>query len=405
MAARSISVYIVKGKCPMGSRRSLALLVALLALGMALWQGAAIADTQAQRVDIEPGEQLQLACPEHAQLVIRPESRSAALVTCEGEGHPAPGPTTKPGQTPTPRPEAQAHPAGCKPGEVFQDSQDWWAHDDPERDFGHLHTQICFPVNATLDEPYEVTVTSVLHRNPGRFYRLMMQSFDGGLDGDDNICNDTTAVQCKSFSRTLADCEATGGTLSDHGETCRWRDSFTIDPEQLASSGWQQFRFRAFVDEPDGTRMATSTSLHAEVENGKSRSRLYRDYATYNYLRGRGWYTDAQYASAYLIDAEQLMEPISGIWEPEVHFQAGRNHDGASPARITGHMASIDTDFHQGNEGTVLLKGEGQFHGNLRIDTRKLSNGWHRLFLKADQRMPDGHTHSGVLAVWFEVKN
>lgn len=389
----------------MRSRRPLALIVALLALGLALWQSAAIADTQAQRVDIEPGEQLQLACPEHSQLVVMPESRSAALVTCEGEAHPGPDPTARPEQTPTPRPGQASHPAGCKAGEVFHDSQDWWAHDDPERDFGHLHTQVCFPVNATIERPYEVTVISVLHRNPGRFYRLMMQSFDGGLDGDDSICNDSTAVQCKSFSRSLAECEATGGTLTDGGETCRWRDTFTIDPDALASSGWQQFRFRAFVNEPDGTRMATSTSLHAQVVNDQPRSKLYRDYATYNYLRGRGWYTDAQYASAYLIDAEQLKKPISGVWEPEVHFQAGRNHDGTPPARISGHMAAIDTDFHHDNHGQLLLEGTGQFHGKLRIDTTRLSNGWHRLFLKADQRMPDGHTHSGVLAIWFEVRN
>jgi hypothetical protein len=232
-----------------------------------------------------------------------------------------------------------------------------------------------------------------------------VQSFGGGLDRDEQRCGDSTAVICKSFERSMERCEATGGELIDHGATCRWRDSVTIDPAALGQSGWQQFRVRAFVAEPDGTRMATSTSLHAEIVNDRPPSNLYKDYGSYNYLRGRGWYTDAEYAAVYLIDAEQLKRPISGLWEPTVHFQPGPNHDGSPPADITGHFAALDTDFHAGRRGTVLLEGEGEYHGQLRVDTRTLANGWHRLFLRADQAMPDGHTHSGVLAVWFEVRN
>ncbi len=376
----------------------------VIVLGIVLWHGSARADTNARRIDLLPSEQVQLVCPNAHQLVAMPGSDGSMTVSCIRQNTTQPTLAPSPGATTTPGGVA-SHPAGCKPGEVFHDSQDWWTHDDPERNFGHLHTQICFPVNARIDQPYKLTVTSLLHNNPGHFYRLMMQSYSGGLDGDDTICGDTTAVVCKTFSRSLERCEETGGELLDHGETCRWRDSFTIEPSRIGASGWQQFRFRAFVDEPDGTRMATSTSLHAEIVNDHPPSRLYQDYGTYNYLRGRGWYTDAQYAAAYLMDAEQLKRPIAGVWRPVVHFEAGRNHDGAPPAPVTGHFAALDTNFHAGQQGTVLRQGSGEYHGELVIDTTKLSNGWHRLFLKTDQAMPDGHTHSGVLAVWFEVKN
>jgi hypothetical protein len=365
--------------------------VALLLL--LLWQHPALADALLRRIELQPGERAELVCGDDAHLVITATGGSAAEVECLAHGAPAPPPG------------AGGHPAGCRAGEIFQDSQDWWTHDDPARNFGHLHTQLCFPVNARIDRPYPLTVTTLLHDNPGTFYRLMVQSFGGGLDRDEQRCGDSTAVICKSFERSMERCEATGGELIDHGATCRWRDSVTIDPAALGQSGWQQFRVRAFVAEPDGTRMATSTSLHAEIVNDRPPSNLYKDYGSYNYLRGRGWYTDAEYAAVYLIDAEQLKRPISGLWEPTVHFQPGPNHDGSPPADITGHFAALDTDFHAGRRGTVLLEGEGEYHGQLRVDTRTLANGWHRLFLRADQAMPDGHTHSGVLAVWFEVRN
>jgi len=50
--------------------------------------------------------------------------------------------------------------------------------------------------------------------------------------------------------------------------------------------------------------------------------------------------------------------------------------------------------------------GTGGYKGTVSIDTTKLTNGWHRLFLKADAASSSlGSTNSGVLAILFEVKN
>jgi hypothetical protein len=202
------------------------LLVAMFVVGAGAVYGPAFAEGEARRIELAAGEQVELTCPAGQRLFTMPNNTASIAVGCaEGDGQqPQPSATAHPGHgapTPTQPAAAGQHPAGCKPHEVFHDSQDWWAHDDEERNFGHLHTQLCFPVGERIDRPYEVTVTSVLHNNPGEFYRLMMQSFSGGLESDELMCHDSTAVACKNFSRSLRSCTATGGRLVDQGQTCR----------------------------------------------------------------------------------------------------------------------------------------------------------------------------------------
>lgn len=321
--------------------------------------------------------------------------------------NPVPPPPIPPRPTPPVPPDTTRfsdHPAGCRAGEVFQDSQDWWMHVDPAKDFGHVHTQVCFPLLARFAQPRAMQVTTALHANPGTLYRVDVQVVGSGPTRDIG-CNDTYAIQCMPMRRTLKTCVQTGGTLVDHGATCRWTDTLTIDPRRINGSGLQQFRFRAFVREPDGTGARTSTSLHAYVVNDRPARTLYTDHGGYDYLRGRGWYTDAQYASAYLEGASQLLRPIRGVWTPTIHFQPGENFDGTPPMRMSGYFVGLDSDFHHDRPGVIVAQGNGEYHGPVRIDTTKLTNGWHRLFLKGEQRMPDGHTNAGVLATYFFVQN
>lgn len=293
---------------------------------------------------------------------------------------------------------------GCRANEVFQDSQDWWIHDTPAKDFGHVHTKVCFPLGGRFDRPTPIKVTSALHNNPGTLYRVDIQAVMSGPRGDIG-CDDTYAIKCKRVTRTLKTCTQTGGTYADDGATCNWTDTFVIDPARIRGSGVQQFRFRSFVKEPDGTAMRTSTSLHATVVNNGPAQHMYTDHGGTNYLRGRGSYTGAQYASAYLEDASRLLTPISGVWTPRVHFEPGENFDGTPPQRMSGYFVGLDSDFHHDHPGTIVTQGRGEYHGTVRIDTTKLSNGWHRLFLKGEQSMPDGHTNAGVVATYFYVQN
>jgi hypothetical protein len=301
-------------------------------------------------------------------------------------------------------PSTGTHPAGCKVGEVYVDAQGWWTNPDggPGDDFGHLHTSVCWPYLATIDAPLTMNVRSAMHHNPGILRELRVQSFDAGPVTP--VCNDSTAIVCRTFpatadrpARTIKDCVASGGELKDAGETCVWWDTITIDPAKIAKSGWQQFRFRGFVVEPDGKEMHTSTGLHARVVNNQPVG----DYCsqTCEMIEGRGWYTGANYSNSNI--TAPLTSSVSGVWNAKVQMKAG-----ASGLPTTEHYAAIDTDFHNGNPGTPILRGKGEFRGTLVIDTTKLTNGWHRLLLKADAfDSTTGSTNSGVLVTWFFVQN
>jgi hypothetical protein len=299
--------------------------------------------------------------------------------------------------TPTVSSSTTAHPVGCQPGEIFVDSQDWWGNPDggPGDDFGHLHLQLCWPHLGTINKITDLPVRVVMHDNPGAYYHLTADVFNaGGTSG----CPSNHAIFCFNPQprRTLANCEATGGILRDNGNTCVWQDKLTIDPAKIRYSGWQEFRFRAFVRQPNKDRMYQSTGLFAYVENGKER----RDISSnVNYTEARGWYENVGYVNARLINPP--LGPVKGLWQPEV-----RMYRGSGGITVTSHYAALNTDFHNGNRGIVIKEGSGEFRGRLSIDTTKLANGWHRLFLSAEAFDPiTGSTNSGVLATWFQVQN
>jgi hypothetical protein len=116
-------------------------------------------------------------------------------------------------------------------------------------------------------------------------------------------------------------------------------------------------------------------------------------------IEGRGWYTNQGYAVSNI--TAEVTGVVSGVWKPLVQMKAGA---GGKPTTHT--YAALDTDFHKSNPGILVQETSKEFRGNLVIDTRKLANGWHRLFLKADAfDSTSGSTNSGVLMIWFLVQN
>lgn len=331
---------------------------------------------------------------------------------------PAPAPTNA-AALPTPTTGAvvpTTHPAGCRDGELFVDAQDWWMPGPGQRgnNFGHIHTSLCFPHNQTVTGKLTLTVVSKLHNNPGAFYGLNISS-DKTISENRKRCSDSGALNCwrdRKNPRTLARCTQTGGTVADNGMTCIWTDKITIDTKDFDTDGWKQIRVRALVREPDGNDQRTSTGLQIFVKNGRQR----KDYSALphgpNWTEGRGWYGgEVNYSNSGI--QEPPTKPVSGIWQPAVSMARG-----ADGIAVTGWYAALDTDFHKGNPGIALCPngvrgtgdsiqcGPGSFKGKLRIDTTKLTNGWHRLFLKTDARASAlDSTNSGVLAIWFQVRN
>ncbi len=297
------------------------------------------------------------------------------------------------------------HPKGCADDEIYISSQDWWLttpgevgqDGQPGEDFGHLHTELCFPHKATISGEMTLEVTSIMHHNPGDFYKLVIQIWAEGWKPDPLLCGEGSAVACKEFSpaRTIATCEASGGTLIGEA-TCKWHDSLTFDTSIFPFDGWQQFRVRGKVDQADGSGMRTSTGLHAYLSNGKPISHVYENP---DRLEGRGWYTDANYAVSNVKGL--TAGPVSGLWAPWLEMKPG---SGGIP--VTSHRVALDAAIHAGDLGTELLDDDGPYEGRVMIDTTTLTNGWHKLFLRASQFEPiSGSTNSSIFVVFFEVLN
>jgi len=116
-------------------------------------------------------------------------------------------------------------------------------------------------------------------------------------------------------------------------------------------------------------------------------------------VEARGWYTDQGYSVSNI--TAEVTTVVSGVWKPAVQMKAG-----SGGKKTTHTYAALDTDFHHGNKGTVVQETNAEFRGNLTINTNLLTNGWHRLFLKADAfDSVSGSTNSGVLMIWFLVQN
>lgn len=264
--------------------------------------------------------------------------------------------------------------AGYPQARQFVDAQSWWTQ-TPDRagsDFGHAHLGACIPERQTISAPTKLDVRLVLHDNPGRF-----NSGSLVLKGTDY----ETTVQ--KFTASGFTCPA--------GTCPRWF-TLPLDPAQFRHSGLQEVRFRGYVDEPDGNRMAVSLNWQLYVSNGKSRA----DVTRRPYLRGKGWYTGAGYCEASLASLPLPDAPISAPWNA-VAFSAWHGESDDLP--VTHHTARLDADFHAGIPGTVLVDGAGPWYGALTIDPSALAPGIHKLLVRTDCADPRGSTNSGVLVV------
>jgi hypothetical protein len=240
-----------------------------------------------------------------------------------------------------------------------------------------------------------LNVNSIMHHNPGDFYKIVIQIWQEDWSPDPQICGEGAAVACKEFDppRTLATCETSGGSLIGE-ETCLWQDSLTFDTSIFPNDGWQQFRVRGKVDQADGSGMRTSTGLHAYLSHGKPISHVYENP---DRIEGRGWYTDANYAETRV--KELTSAPVTGLWAPWLEMTPG-----SEGIPVTSHRAALDAAIHAGNQGTELLDGPGEFTGRHMIDTTTLSNGWHKLFLRSSQFEPiSGSTNSSINVTFFEA--
>lgn len=258
---------------------------------------------------------------------------------------------------------------------VFVDDQSWWLRTPGQNgnDFGHAHVATCFPLFQHVSGvvPFDVKIT--VHNNPGEIKKLTIH-VEGGNGG-------IYVLADKFFSPPLT-CAT----------TCDFWVSMNANTTVVPIDGFQRFTFRTIIKEPDGKEMHNANSWRAYLENGKPRN----DSTPVTRTEGKGWYTGANYANSK-IDNYSYGSAWSGTKSLKVICNASNT--------VTGCLVTIDPDFHSGNEGTVLLRTNGQFNGNVSLDTTKFSNGNHKLVIRTDVKHSSGSTLSGILGLPFTVQN
>jgi len=279
----------------------------------------------------------------------------------------------------TPAANAVSAPTDCTgyaQPRILLDSQAWWVRGVGQtgKDFGHIHTLLCFPVRQTIRGvvPFDIQLT--MHDDPGgKLTGLVIQIGGSGQ-----------YVAAKTTFKPPLTC----------ADTCSWWVHLDADTSGFANDGWQEFRIRPKVLESDGNTKVGSTSYQAYLANGKPVS----SYRPADFFQGKGWYTGVDYAQAR-ITSPLPSGPIGGNWS--VIFACD-----SSKLPVSGCLVAVDPDFHAGNNGTVLFQRAGAYKGTLVLDTRQFVNGLHKLVIRSDVRASSlGSTESGILGVYFTVSN
>jgi hypothetical protein len=258
---------------------------------------------------------------------------------------------------------------------VFMDSQAWWTTTPGQKgtNHGHVHTSTCFPLQQTVKGIVPLDIRLTMHENPGKLTSLTIQIF-----GDYGA----VVVAQKKFSPALT-CAG----------TCEWWVHLDADTRKVPNDGWQEWRIRPKITEPDGKTMVGSTSWQTYLSNGKPRN----DYRPPDLIQGKGWYTDASYAKARL-DAGFPFALVSQSWTIKYRCES----DGPP---VSECLVTIDPNFHKGEVGTVLFQANSssQAQRTLTINPSQLAPGAHKLVIRSSVAHPSGSTNAGVLVIPFTV--
>jgi hypothetical protein len=266
---------------------------------------------------------------------------------------------------------------------VFLESQAWWTKGRAGAETSaarHSHLGLCFPQGRVARFPrgrIRWDFRIILHNMRG--YRARR------LHG---------AWQERRVARTC------------WRRRCQWYITAygrTSDSDFPVTDGRKEVRPKIRIRTPDGFEMFQSAGWQLILRRGRQ---IEHDRPT-NVAIGRGWYTGFEYANVGMRHYRAPGPRVRGVWwTPRVTAKTG-----SSGLPITSYLFTIDPDFHARpvDRGKVLRRGRGSFEGRLRIDTRKLRNGWHKLVMIAHSRhidgtAPDG-TNSGVQVLPFKVRN
>jgi hypothetical protein len=261
---------------------------------------------------------------------------------------------------------------------MFIEAQDWWMPIPGVGGQGHVHMGMCWPVNQTVRGRVRFDMRIVFHDNKGRLDLIKLQ-------------DDTS----RTLHRLFPNHTPPATPNSEYWQT------FNVDTRRMPD-GRRLFRWYARVRHINGNVEYARAAWSLQVENGK----LNRNAVPWGYYQGSGWYKEHRlgidwgYQTA-VIKSGIPTRAVRGIWRPRVSLGC----NGCRP--MSFWFATVDPDFHNGSQGWIVRRGRGSFSDPLAIDTRRLSNGAHRLVLvsASSRYRPSLRRHNGVLAIPFRVSN
>lgn len=262
--------------------------------------------------------------------------------------------------------------------------QAWWT---PA--FGHIHVAVLVPLGQPVSGVLNVPVRIVMHENPSVLTQLRIDSDEG--------------VEMKVPLGKIRCLEV----------ICAWSLNVPLDTKTM-SSGWRELRFRGETIAPDGRKYLNSSGIPVLVQNGGS-AKNYNRFCNNTSLIGRGWYDGFGYTNAVVECVPTA--PVSGVWNVRVKAQQSSASLIVDMDRAHVIPAVSGWPYQPALAGSHLLevKGNQSSWVTVSIDTRKLSNGWHNLFVRSDgpkgmvsqcSGCPNVVSHpAGIAKFWFYVKN
>lgn len=258
---------------------------------------------------------------------------------------------------------------------VDLEAQNWWTDaGKTDADAQHIHLSTCFPAartGAVLSGTVPLDVRVQLHNNPGKTYYVAV--------------HDSQMVMSNIVPLAIGPCMQCESTVRLNVDSTKRGD------------GNRQWKIHVDTHSPDHRDAGVSTTWTVLVKNTTRISPAVKDW-----LEAKSWIPNSgfHYTSAALRSPVPIA-PVSGNWAFNWRTAAYSN---AGP--ITSHAVYLDSAFHATpmSYGTIVKQGSGGFSGTTTIDTTKLSNGPHRLLLRADQKATAG-TATGIQVVSFVVRN
>lgn len=297
--------------------------------------------------------------------------------------------TSDPDMTMAMEPVAPDWVTTCPSTTVPFETQAWWMED-----FGHIHVGFCAPFGQKISGNYTFKVRLILHGNPGTLTMLQAQIDSSSYGGQTAKVNVT--------------CPKT--------DTCGWDREVTARTNEFPNDGWHTMRIRGVVREPDGKELVATTFIPVYLNNGKPVQNhpdadiSDRTSDRYDYVAGRGWYTERNYIWSVIFAPPYANKTVNGTWAVRMRPMATTN-----PLPISRFIVKLDATHSAA--GTVAYDStENSTKAvNLNIDTKKLGNGWHSLLARTESaNQPNTNcsgcsgkpqTQAGVTKIWFNVKN